>query len=118
MLSLSYLWVEALEVLLGGAVGHVRAVPQAGDADLPELGRRRVAVQPLPGIQDLRIEMFLMIRGTGPFFRNDVQLASKEVRFQVHRALKAGPAAGRYPRVARSNGPHKPAWTTSWFVRT
>jgi hypothetical protein len=58
MLSLTCLWVEALEVLLGGAVGHVRAVPQARDADLPELGRRRVAVQPLPGIQDLRIEVF------------------------------------------------------------
>lgn len=100
MLSLTYLWVEALEVLLGGAVGHVRAVPQARDADLPELGRRRVAVQPLPGVQDLRIETF-DDQGDGPF-RNDMQLdAPQQMRFQVHIAFKAGTAAGRCPQVAR-----------------
>jgi hypothetical protein len=66
----AHLGVVALEVLLGGAVGHVRAVPQARDADIPELRRGRVAVQPLPGVQDLRVvQVSHVMGGRTPIYR-------------------------------------------------
>jgi len=48
------LGVEPREVLLRRRVGHVGALPEALDADLAELGGRRVGVEALPGVEGHR----------------------------------------------------------------
>ena len=45
------LWVKALEVLIVERIGHVRALPEALEADRVKVLGRRVAVQALPCVQ-------------------------------------------------------------------